>query len=258
MIARILSKRRLAITVPLVIVIVAIALVYLVINRRFTPNTSDDSIISGIPCAPPCWQGLVPGQSTKSDVRDFLETSDLIPNRTIQEWERSPNALGWFWSRDHNGRFKFRYDQALKSMSIHPNFEFSVEDILAIYGEPAGTRSYLAAVGNEGEFEVRLYFPQHGLVTTFIFATEPVQDDALIPFTGDILGDRFDLYEPADTLEQFIAGIYSFDEAEATRMIADYFTVGWWGLDARLLRKIEGTPAFTYVFVTMTPEATGD
>ncbi|NIO00126.1 MAG: hypothetical protein GTN93_33480, partial [Anaerolineae bacterium] len=43
----------------------------------------DTSLLSGDPCEPPCWQGLVPGVSTEEEVNEFIQTSELVDRSTL-------------------------------------------------------------------------------------------------------------------------------------------------------------------------------
>lgn len=45
------------------------------INERFLADTS---LLTGDPCAPPCWQGIVPGQSTIAEALSIVEALDGI------------------------------------------------------------------------------------------------------------------------------------------------------------------------------------
>jgi hypothetical protein len=49
-----------------------------------SPDQMDRSIFTGIPCATPCWQNLLVGKSTWSEVKSTIDTLNFIGSYTIQ------------------------------------------------------------------------------------------------------------------------------------------------------------------------------
>lgn len=47
------------------------------------------SLFEGDTCAPPCWMGLTPGESTAEDVEEFIQT----PNAIFREWRMHPDSI---------------------------------------------------------------------------------------------------------------------------------------------------------------------
>ncbi len=57
-----------------------------------TPNQTDKSPFSGIPCRAPCWHGLEIGKSSESDVVSILTTLTFVDQNTIYFYRKSlPN-----------------------------------------------------------------------------------------------------------------------------------------------------------------------
>ncbi|HUW96175.1 MAG TPA: hypothetical protein VMW58_10345, partial [Anaerolineae bacterium] len=59
------------------------------------PAPLDKSLLTGEPCEPPCWQGLVPGTSTEAEVDEFLATSEYVEPGI--EKSRYPGGLEIRW-----------------------------------------------------------------------------------------------------------------------------------------------------------------
>jgi hypothetical protein len=205
------------------------------------PYTSDDSIISQQPCAPPCWQGLIPGQSTRDDVSDFVETSDLIPDWRLEE---KNDTIWWGWTLNHRGYFRFDDNETLKSMSIFPNFQFPVSDILEIYGDPVATRSHVEHNPHDHDdfiVKVFFYYPQYGLLIEFKIK-EGLSSASTVVLSPDMLGYGFGLYPPTDSLIKFVEEIHHFQQDQEDQIdmfIENDLTLGWWGFDSLLVTGSE-------------------
>jgi len=239
------------ITISTVIVVLLILLNPIII-RLLPPSTSDDSIVTQSPCAPPCWYNLTPGVSTRDDVSKVLHNTTFIPDWAIEEEQ---GQISWFWSLGHMGKFQIDDDGILISMEIIPNFQFPVERILDLYGEPDALTSRLDTPVEDGSFNLNLYFyyPDRGLVINFRSPFDPEVDTALSP---DLYGYGFELHEPADTLEAFISRVKQVRGTELDNYMATEVTLGWPGFGSlvatRLNRSIYLDPL---VFVTVTPHS---
>lgn len=103
------------------------------------PTVVDRGLAHGVPCQPPCWEGLTPGLSTEQEVRQRLEellaegqiTSYYCPAGTA---EGICSAYGWEvpW-RPVNIRFK---DGTVVQISGFILFDFEVQQLVDAVGEP--------------------------------------------------------------------------------------------------------------------------
>lgn len=231
----------------------ALALLFLVFTvLRWTPTTSDESIITQQPCAPPCWHGLIPGRSTQQDVHAALENDAFIPNWLIHE---EPGLIRWQWSQNHQGYFLFDAGGILRAMSISPNFRFSIEDMLALYGEPAAIRqSRLMRTNSASTVAVQLsfYYPSQGLVLHLWLEDEPKESFVI---TAAIDGDEFELFQPSDSLEQFILQVHSrLDPVDLDAFVDDELTLGWPGYGSIVTARSGESPFLEpMIIVTSTP-----
>ncbi len=128
-------------------------------NTTISPSVSVGSIINddwqyrwlkGIPCKPPCWEGITPGQTTADEAVKVLEQSPIIylakknPPKGF-----SRGSVVWDWvdgpqSKDSLGGWGGDALYELKTSSnfiifIRPQYRETVklEDVIKSYGEPS-------------------------------------------------------------------------------------------------------------------------
>jgi len=61
---------------------------------------NDTSLISGEPCAAPCWRGITPGETSWSDARSILEDDSTITDIQIQNEEETGEIAATFQRLD--------------------------------------------------------------------------------------------------------------------------------------------------------------
>ncbi|MBN1120923.1 MAG: hypothetical protein JXJ17_07575 [Anaerolineae bacterium] len=94
------------------------------------------------PCLPPCWNGLIPNESTEDEVKATLSDLEMIDSQSIE----------YFYSED-NDEIDVRWDSALVDNSIYGGrieitngvldqieivveYELSVQELLDVLGAP--------------------------------------------------------------------------------------------------------------------------
>jgi hypothetical protein len=138
------------------------------------PAPIDVSLLTGKPCEPPCWQGLVPELSTEDDVNVFLETSKFVDRESIFRGEittGSGDVIGisvqWRSSAgDYGVQGANSFDiegGVLRSIETYLDFEVTLEELLERYGPPTRLRARFAEI-QRVDAEVTLYYPELGLI----------------------------------------------------------------------------------------------
>jgi len=113
------------------------------------PDQIDRSPFTGIPCAAPCWQGLVIGESSESDVMSVLPTLSFINQDTVHVHHMSsmPNMDGSHSSEGvlitasyihtETQCFSLRVvDDILTEIELMPNYEIRVDEAIEYLGDP--------------------------------------------------------------------------------------------------------------------------
>ena len=105
--------------------------------------------LGGIPCAPPCWEGIVFGQTSAGEVRDILESNLLLDEFDIGLLSPERN-LGYvyfaFLVQDNQGYLvtwhgEMHFDDSSEEQVIHhmqlEGPPTSLGDLIQTYGEPS-------------------------------------------------------------------------------------------------------------------------
>lgn len=125
-------------------------------------------LLTGEPCEPPCWRGLVPGLSTQREVIDVLESSrcadslEVGPGRyeaiTIITWQ--PYRIGW--SSQQRNMFELQ-DGQLEVMSMYVDSDVTLEEVANRYGAPDKFSAGLKMSGRIYTL-VELFYRQRGMI----------------------------------------------------------------------------------------------
>jgi hypothetical protein len=143
------------------------------------------------PCSPPCWQGLIPLESTQQDVQEVLSHSPFVAVESIRSkigvindtpvtyiyWDEALWDHGWFSFIiiDEDGRFLFA--------SILLQYELTLQELIDSLGQPD---HYLRIpVGEEVDCEYgRMLWPEQGFAvdTNCVPRARPIFPEILIDF----------------------------------------------------------------------------
>ena len=111
------------------------------------PPVTGASLLTGTPCAPPCWEGITPGKSDEEQVLHVLSNSPFVRAGSIDsrevlerggalteiEWYGRGKAPSWVYLRDNLVlRNEVRLDQGP-----------TLEQIVEKYGPPEAVQAYL-------------------------------------------------------------------------------------------------------------------
>jgi hypothetical protein len=111
------------------------------------PTTVSRGLAYGVPCKPPCWEGLVPGVSTGDDLRRTLQ--DLRANGQIASFNCSARAcIAYYLPGVFAGHVSILLeDEVVTLISGDINFDFRVQQLVDSIGEPQMAYSLYATKG---------------------------------------------------------------------------------------------------------------
>jgi hypothetical protein len=123
---------------------------YKYLNRPIPISFQDRSWLDGVPCSPPCWYGLVPGQSSESDVIAVLTDLDFIEIKSIhtaaaQFFDTSLEEyvpavyieVALKMKMKDRGTINFLIaDDSLKRIGESLNYDISLQEVVDAIGEP--------------------------------------------------------------------------------------------------------------------------
>ncbi len=187
----------------------------------------DTSLLTGEPCEPPCWQGLIPGVSTEEDVNEFVRTSELVDQSTLFRGDITRGTgevvgvgVHW-WSRADMAGVPRQFgnsvsieDGVLRRIMVFLDYEVTLADLLGRYGAPRKWSSSWVSL-HIPDMDVELYYPNHGFTA---WLRLPADDVWLRP-ESKIRRVRYCRVVP---LEEFLelgpeAGYFLADELESLR-----------------------------------------
>jgi|GEM_PF-2456422 hypothetical protein len=124
------------------------------------------SIITDLPCAPPCWYGIVPGMRIERE--EIIRLLETVPNvGTI--WEPSWVRVAWHWERVPWERVGYNEialttDYRVQMIMLSIDFELTVEELLNKYGLPEITTASVGPIPEDAYVALFLHYPARGLV----------------------------------------------------------------------------------------------
>jgi hypothetical protein len=154
----------------LVISIIVFALLNLLgsctlINRREPLPALVDS-----PCVPPCWQGIIPGESSKEEVEDLsadIPGIDLEYSKWLGSWNIYDDRF-LLQFKDGKGEGQIRIvDNYIHSISIYDDVNLTLEQAIGLYGEPESIIIEHEEPGDVILLSINLLYPNQGLLLTY-------------------------------------------------------------------------------------------
>ena len=162
-----------------------------------------NGLLTGEPCGPPCWQGLVPGVSTEEEVDGFLRTNEYVDFHTVYEdsyeggvavrWQRRGQTDAW-------NMFDVQ-DGVLEVMRMYPDSEVVLEQLIDRYGAPDKFEAGLVMLDGPVHTKVDLFYRDLGMMIELHL---PAEGPELRPETRVV---RIQYFQP-DALEDVLATIW--------------------------------------------------
>lgn len=144
--------------------------------------------LKGIPCQPPCWEGITPGQTTAKDGLNILQTISYITDAKLHPPAKNETYGSLDWSWTDGGRYKRNgafdgsyliYEPQTTNEIIYllrpdlPEYKFS--EIVKSFGEPshiiAVVTSDRASAGRNVFYNLYIVYLQQGFVLSNKFSS---------------------------------------------------------------------------------------
>jgi hypothetical protein len=154
------------------------------------PVSVHRGLLTGEPCAPPCWQGLIPGQSTEQELAALLDASEQVDPGSLRRESGGCGQLTYWRNRETfaslsprsgwTSNYACTSRKVLKVVMEYLVYEVKLEQLLDNYGPPEALRAQPAGIPERPYVEVNLYYPARGLMCQLELAD---QDEPLQPET---------------------------------------------------------------------------
>lgn len=126
----------------------------------------DDSLFSDIPCAAPCWQGIVPGETSRSQAIQILEDSPYIQAESIQEAGTSEEGGATWWWRIPGRRLQpsiWWENDIVQEITLGLTYDLTVGQVVAKFGSPDALHLSTGGVPEHPYWIVDLYYTERGI-----------------------------------------------------------------------------------------------
>jgi hypothetical protein len=96
-----------------------------------------------IPCQPPCWEGITPGQTTVPQALAILRELSFVNNLqsydAVSSIQSNEGTADWTW-RDHTssgGSVSYYLDSTVYRLTVDYPSRLTLQEVLDAYGEPS-------------------------------------------------------------------------------------------------------------------------
>ena len=185
-------------------------------------TTSEElSILEKSSCNLPCWNGIVVGQTTESELLQYLKTSADIDQKSIQNdnhpWAIFDNHIdftfnqGWLLAPQPKIQVDVDVsDNIVSDIIICGELNTTIGDIVKQIGEP---ESIISGDGLDGNRNVILINSARGI--SYWYTTNPPLGELQYEMTPDVQVDCIDLFDPALYEEIMEVGLFSMGHYNA-------------------------------------------
>lgn len=142
----------------------------------------DKSIITDIPCAAPCWQGIKPGATMTAD--EVIHVLDALS--TVETpWRPTSSTIAWYWNQPPWKRTMYNSvyleNGLVETIRLSIDFDLTVKQIVDKYGIPDAATASEAGLPEHRYINLNLFYPTRGL--TFSAEILPLDLPVLQPDT---------------------------------------------------------------------------
>lgn len=201
------------------------------LNPGVTLDDVDTSLRSGEPCAPPCWQGLVPGESTDKDVMETLEGLPFVRQDSIlrrdwsgdSEWETIEWHSSVSLAYGSVGNARLNPEDKVAWIGFELEYELTLQELIGILGKP----DMFTVLYNPPDcHETWIVWLDDGLaIWPMIEST--TDDEPLIDPNRHVKAVQY--FPPVTTLQEYLIGIKA-GNYEAAHEDSEYWAE-WTGFD---------------------------
>jgi hypothetical protein len=121
------------------------------------PDIADGGFLSGEPCAPPCFWGIVPGNTTEAEAKQILQTKGLSQGCKAYDNEARSGTRGINCQFIMNISFQLGTD-IVYAVGFRPSQKITVEDVITKYGKPDSVSVLPSGIPEDPHTVMLLYY----------------------------------------------------------------------------------------------------
>lgn len=126
----------------------------------------DKSIITGLPCVPPCWQGITPGVTPSDKALEILSNSPYIEKGSIKQAGTTiSGGCTWRW-RSPGRRMQpgLNWQNGIvHTIQMSLTFDLSVQEVIEKFGNPEAVSVEEGGQPEHWYWIVDLHYPSQGI-----------------------------------------------------------------------------------------------
>jgi hypothetical protein len=207
--------------------------------EAFAPPEADLSLVTGEPCEPPCWYGLMPGESTKDETLQTLETLTFVHRdsiRVLSTYASTPERELIEW--DYRRGLITLDEEIVSTISVDLLYNLELGELVELMGEPTGYFVYTfpppdnisigpICVSAEAEF----IWPEQGLTAEIRFDSRhpPRQTERVFNPSDTLYINSLTYSPPAATPLAFLIARGSVESSAENNL--EWYYQPWEGFD---------------------------
>jgi hypothetical protein len=174
-------------------------LIYLFFCLVFTACSSKENVnIITSACTPPCWKGIVSGETTKEEARDNLINATKEDSIIIEKWPFEIYEERLIWINEIDQRVDvLLFDELVQVIYLSNLGNMTLSDVFEEFGEPTSIFAYPISSITTEPFIVNLIYPDQGIIMTLFKPSKNqinLQHDDLIYDISFVASDHFNYY----------------------------------------------------------------
>lgn len=182
-----------------------------VIPTTSTLDVGDGGFLSEEPCGPPCFWGIIPGQTTEAEVTEILQERGVLEACYMIDHEDE----GGFRGMDCGSQVFIDFERGgnlVTGVGFKPTTTITVQDVVEKYEEPQGIAVHALGVH---VIDLQLVMAYPSMLTRVIFPTQRVSLPLQEPY----------ILEPSTPVDSIA---YSIDGGEIP-LVEDSYWEEWHG-----------------------------
>ena len=125
----------------------------------WNPNLKDTWLIGTEDCRPPCWNGIIPGDTTFEEALNVIQSLGFINNKGEIRVGEDESYI--YWYRGDSKKVKiYLYENKVILMRLDKLSRLDLGSVVDHFGEPDGYTVFIDDLGGI----VEVFYPNYGLV----------------------------------------------------------------------------------------------
>jgi hypothetical protein len=169
----------------------------------------DKEILLNPTCTLPCWEGIIPGHSNKNTFVNLM-TRRFRPPGSLEEYKRGSGiVIGSNYSNlPDKSILAYIQDDIIQAIDLDATSGITMGNVIEKLGAPAKIQT--SAVGQHiAGYDVRIFYPQHGLVIHFA-QSDYLSKDYHARIHPQLIVDEISLF-PAGSIEDIFSIVRKFN-----------------------------------------------